>query len=232
MKKTIITLKLSKRLISAILIFTMLALFSGCSSHECVPGDWVVTKNASYLESGEKTRYCIECEEPVETTSFELTSFIENDAFIFSPNDFTYKLDACLQNIEGDYGAYIGVRDEDNVVASCIYRDSEHSGVCIITYSKGEDSFTYEASTTKTGADGLLIFFDASCNDEELALVLPPILRSLNPLLTKESAVQLSSSIIEKSESSGVVDGGILYRLIDVEGIFDSKWWLYIAVDD
>ena len=196
-------------------------------------GNWVITKEASYSEYGEEVCCCIECDEVLEIKYFDLSTYIEDDKFIFTPNEFTDKLNYYLYDAEGSYGAYIGVREEDNVVASCIYRNAEDSGVCQISFIDGEDYFTGEAGREESGADTIAVFFNKSCDNVELELLLPSIVQSLNPYQSVADVIDICDSIIEEAEYGGVVDNGIMYRLVDVEGIFDdSKWWLIIMVDE
>lgn len=205
---------------------------SNCEKNGHQADDWQITKEATYTEHGEKIRLCTECNEVIESQSFELTSCVDNNRFVFTPLEFTSKLSEELEEIEGNYGAFIGVRDEDNVLASCIFRNTESSGVCHIIYMDGDESFTGDSAKTYTGADCVGIIFDRSCDAQELSHVLPAILCSLNPSYSFDNAVELSNSIIEESEESAVIEDGIVYRLVDVSGIMDSNWWLYIMIED
>ena len=89
-----------KKLFVLITGIVMLLCISGCTSHDCVAGDWTITKDATYLESGERTRFCTECDEMVEVENFELDSYIDNRTFIFSPAEFSSKLNEYLSDTD------------------------------------------------------------------------------------------------------------------------------------
>lgn len=170
-----------------------------------------------------------------EPESPKITSYIDNGEFTFTPEEFASNLDDCLEYADDDYGVYTGVRTEDNVVASCIYREAADSVVCYIIFMRGDNEFKYESSMSKTGADSLAILFDDSCSKEELANVLPAILQSVNPSLSAAEASDAAVRIIGDAEYSYLQEGEITYVLIDVDGITDdwnSKWWLYVLLDE
>lgn len=172
---------------------------------------------------------------PMSAEFRELISYINNGEFTFTPDEFTSNLDNCLKSVDGNYGAYIGVRDEDNVVSVCIYRVSNSSGVCHIIFMNDDEEFKYESARSKSGIDTLGFIFDDSCSDEELANLLPAILQSVNPSLSAIEAADATVRIIGDAEYNCTKEDEITYVLIDVEDIENegnSKWWLYIFLEE
>jgi len=96
-------------------------------------------------------------------------------------------------------------------------------------YSNEDDLFKRK---NKKGAAFLMSFFDDSCDAEGLSNILPAIINSVDPSLRTDDTENLANTIIEKSEDSGVTENDILYGIVDLNNVVESKWLFVISLED
>lgn len=168
------------------------------------------------------TYYCTTCNTELESTEYDYTTFISGETFLFTPEEFSERLENGMQSI---YGCYLTtelryIEDELYIIvldtgSNLVYLGQFH-GV-------GEDNILYRKDST--GASQLTGLFS---DDDSVSEVLLGIIQALDPSLSFDEAKELALSVTAASRKDNFYSkNGILYKLYYTK----RGWFLAIQID-
>lgn len=166
-----------------------------CSQHTY--GEWKVKTKASVLESGKKIRYCKTCSKS-EIKSYQLDSFVQNNKFIFTPNEFR---DLYFDNfVDLKYSGFGGatVRNNEGQIVVDI-RDNVYNNVGNIGFVVDSNTWQMASSETENNFEGIALIISAP--EEFVANAIIALIKSCDPSISEYFARQVGMSVLEEKTS-------------------------------
>lgn len=172
---------------------------------ECIQhtyGEWKVKTKASVSESGKKIRYCKTCSKS-ETKSYQLDSYVQNNKFIFTPNEFR---DLYFNNfVDLKYSGFGGasVRNNDGQIVVAI-RDNVYNNVGNIGFVVDSNTWQMASSENENSFEGIAMIISAP--EEFVANAIIALIKSCDPSISEYFARQVGMSVLEESTSYNGID--------------------------
>ena len=155
-------------------------------------GEWAVTIKATPLKKGEMARKCRTCSK-LDSKYYELDSFIVDNKFIFTPEEFKQLL---YKNfISLGHSGFGGVRfnNKDGQLLVDI-RNSSYRNIGNIGFVADKNTWRMATATTESGFDGILMIISAP--EDFVANAVLSVIMTCDPSLSESSARKLGKKVI------------------------------------
>ena len=165
-------------------------------------GEWEIELEATVSTDGVKVRYCENCSEK-ESKKYQLSSFVKNDKFIFTPEEFRKLF---FDNfVELGYSRFGGaqIQEKDGQVMVAI-RDSSYNNVGNIGFVVDGNTWQMASTKTESGFDGILMIISAE--EEFVANAILCMVMSCDPTTTEAAAREIAKSILEEETEWGGIN--------------------------
>lgn len=179
--------------------------------------EWEIDEEATVSKSGTKVRHCTTCQD-VDRESYELESYVVDDKFIFTPEEFRTRFFKSFEDL--GYSKFGGAqtKEKDGQIIIDI-RDNGYNNVGNIGFVS--DKTTWKMATAETDADfdGLVMILSAS--EDFVANAMLAFIMGTNPVISEYGARQIAQNMLLEETSWA----GITYTL-SVTG----NYYMVIAV--
>lgn len=189
-----------------------------------VPGDWGEPIVNYATAEAHKNRYCEQCGDIVDTISSAIYTFVDNGAFIFSPNTFRDRLYFVFDMLEGELASHSFNFDinaiplNEGTLAHGFYDNNDI--IAAITYLQDGDFISYSDQDAHS-FNSIMVYFYVSSDDDRFLEILSSLVLACNPELNLEAALEIINDIVKAAiNNTSYSTNGLSYMYTYVDGSF------------
>lgn len=180
-------------------------------------GEWEKEPIDAINATQDTVKRCTRCQSIIDSKSEKVTSFVNGNKFIFTPNELVDRLDASLDSV-GYLTAAIGT-SSDGLLGIIIESSSGSRVGTGIFSSTGDDTLRSTDKYSSSVIGNIVILADGTDETAELMLSL---MMACDPTLDLEGAKSLCRKMLEgeKSVSGQTTHNGITYTMYGAESSY------------
>lgn len=174
-------------------------------------GEWEKEPVDAINATQDTVKRCTRCQSIIDSKSEKVTSFVNGNKFIFTPNEFVKRFDASLDSI-GYLTAAIGT-SSDGLLGIIIESSSGSRVGTGIFSSTGDDTLRSTDKYSSSVIGNIVIMADGT---DEAAELMISLMMACDPTLDIEGAKSLCRKMLEgaKSVSGSTTHNGITYSML------------------
>lgn len=158
-------------------------------------GEWGVGVEATALAEGKMVRSCDVCKKE-DSKSYRLDTFIKDDQFIFTPEEFRKLFFDNFVSLEYSKFGGAQIKNKDGQVMVAI-RDLAYNNVGNIGFVADKNSARMATVETQSGFDGIIMIISAP--EEFVANAIIAVVMTCNPTITEYGAREVAKSVLSET---------------------------------
>lgn len=186
------------------------------------PGEWIAEDPDYSSVYYSVEQYCSVCDAYMDSDIVFFSTMHENGLFLFSPEEFTDRLESFYSVLKSDMTTTLAILDDNTMGCGIVY---ESDSIAVILFNDNNSTMDGDKKDSRSVSSMMVKYFtdDVSCVVESMY----GIMFACHPSLEKDDAKYVAKAIVYAAEDGDYYQyQGIKYLLT----VRDDAYWLFVSV--